>query len=71
VGEFSPVGRLFSFEQTLKITDVDQNCWATVFREKSYALVLTNNGFGQHLGDFFANSSGHPDGRTCTLSISQ
>jgi hypothetical protein len=30
------------------------------FRSKSYELILTQNGLGNILGDFFTNSSGHP-----------
>jgi hypothetical protein len=31
------------------------------FHGKSYALICQKNGLGNILGDFFTNSSGHPD----------
>jgi hypothetical protein len=34
--------------------------WATFFLGKIYVLILTKNGLGYILGDFFTNSSGHP-----------
>jgi hypothetical protein len=37
--------------------------WATSFHGKSCASVLTKNGSGFTLGDFFTNSSGHSDGK--------
>jgi hypothetical protein len=33
---------------------------ATVFHVKSHLSILTKNGLGYFLGDYFANSSGHP-----------
>jgi hypothetical protein len=41
-----------------KITEVGQ--MLKVMYVKSYGLVLTKNGAGYILGDFFTNSSGHP-----------
>jgi hypothetical protein len=35
--------------------------WATFVHGKGYAVILTKNGLGHILGDFFKNSSGHPD----------
>jgi hypothetical protein len=37
------------------------NLWPTFFHGKSCVLILTKNRFGQILGDFFTNPSGHPD----------
>jgi hypothetical protein len=37
--------------------------WATVIHFKNDALILTKNGLGYTLGDFFTNSSGHPVGK--------
>jgi hypothetical protein len=48
LGEFSPIGRLFSqgiFSKT----------------DKNYALIFANNWLGYILGDSFKSSSGHPD----------
>jgi hypothetical protein len=33
---------------------------ATIFSGKNYVLILTRNGLGYILGNFFKNSSGHP-----------
>jgi hypothetical protein len=33
----------------------------TFIHGKSYKLILTKNGLGHILDDFFTNSSGHPD----------
>jgi hypothetical protein len=35
--------------------------WAPFFHGKICALIFTRNGLGYILGDFFTNSSGHPD----------
>jgi hypothetical protein len=32
-----------------------KNNWATVFQSKSYVLILTKNGLGYILGDYFKN----------------
>jgi hypothetical protein len=34
--------------------------WATFISGTGYVLIGTNNGLGNILGDFVANSSGHP-----------
>jgi hypothetical protein len=34
---------------------------ATFFSTVEYVLILTKMGWGNILGDFFTNSSGHPD----------
>jgi hypothetical protein len=59
LGEFPPIGQLllWAFFENYIITP---NVWATLFRGKRYALILTTNGLGYSLGDFFNNSSGHP-----------
>jgi hypothetical protein len=35
--------------------------WPTIFHGKSYVLILAEKGPGYILGDYFKNSSGHPD----------
>jgi hypothetical protein len=74
LGEFSPIGRLFSlgscflwevvfFGQLfslgsfLKIIKAAQ---LLCLHGNIYVFVLTKNGLGYILGDFFTNSSGHP-----------
>jgi hypothetical protein len=36
------------------------NSWATCFHGASDVLIVTKNGLGYILGDFFTNSPGHP-----------
>jgi hypothetical protein len=55
LGEFSPIGRLFSSGSSA------QTFGQLFFRGKSYVLIWARNGLGYTLGDFLANSSGHPD----------
>jgi hypothetical protein len=44
---------------------------ATFYRGKIYAIILTKRGLGYILGEFFANSSGHPDMYTRNFIWSQ
>jgi hypothetical protein len=37
------------------------NSLSTFFHDTNYVLFFVKNVFGYRLGDFFANSSGHPD----------
>jgi hypothetical protein len=54
-GEFSPFGRLGSYFKYCT------NFWVTYFlHDKCCVLVLAEK-MGYILGNFFANSSGHPD----------
>jgi hypothetical protein len=45
---------------------------ASFFQGKSYVFILTKNGFGNILGAFFTNSTGHrwPDPETITIGDS-
>jgi hypothetical protein len=61
VGEFSPIGRLFSLGNFMKITEVAQIFSYFMPRQQNYVLIVTKTGSGCILGDFFTNSSGHPD----------
>jgi hypothetical protein len=60
LGEFSPIGSLFTLDNFWKITQkpkfVDY-----FFQRKSYMLIMLKNVFGYILGDFFTTSSGHPE----------
>jgi hypothetical protein len=38
------------------------NLWDYFFQSICPVFILTKNGFGYILGDFFTNSSGHPVG---------
>jgi hypothetical protein len=46
----------------LKVTEVTHIVGPFFTTEKSYALQLTRKGLGCVVGDFFSNSSGHPEG---------
>jgi hypothetical protein len=56
--DFSPIGRLFSFYSFWTITGVAKT-FCPFFHGEMYALILTKNGLGHILGDFFTTSSGH------------
>jgi hypothetical protein len=61
VGEFLPIGRLFTLGSGLKITE--EYIFGLLFPRyllHTYVFILSKNGFGSVLGDFFTNSSGHP-----------
>jgi hypothetical protein len=59
-GNFSPIGRLFTLGGIHKIIEVAKLFRATIFHGTSYVLMLTWNGLGCILGDFFTDPSGHP-----------
>jgi hypothetical protein len=68
LGEFSPIGRLFTFGSFVKITEVcSPNFWATFFHGEGYAFVLTKNRVGYFLGNYYAKSSGHSAGNCSKL----
>jgi hypothetical protein len=66
LGENSPKGWLFTMVSCSKIRKVATKFVLLFFKCKSYILTLTKNGLGYILGDFFPNSSGHPDRHVCT-----
>jgi hypothetical protein len=56
LGEFSPIGQLFSLGNVLKI-----HFLATFVHGKSFVLILIKKRVWSHLGMiFFTNASGHP-----------
>jgi hypothetical protein len=57
LGEFSPVGRLFTLGSFSEIAEVAPNFRAAIFSGKIYALILTFNGLGYILGDFFSSKT--------------
>jgi hypothetical protein len=57
-GEISPNARLFALGSFSKIYTSSPKLWATSFQRIDYVLILTKNGLGYILGDFFTNSSG-------------
>jgi hypothetical protein len=62
LGEFSPIGRLFTFGQWFENNISGANLWDTFFHGTSYLMILTKNGWAMYiLGVFFINASGHPD----------
>jgi hypothetical protein len=59
LGEFSPIGRLFTLCSFLKMTEVAQ-IFQTIFAIVKVSYILTfTNGLGYIIGDLFTNSSGH------------
>jgi hypothetical protein len=56
-----PIGRIFadwvivSFGQFLGKLQNESEHWATVIHGKNYVFILTKNGLGYTLGDFFTN----------------
>jgi hypothetical protein len=60
LGEFSPIGRLFSSSSFSKTTEVAQKILGYYFSGKNYVCILIKNGLGYILVDL-KNSSGHPD----------
>jgi hypothetical protein len=58
--EFSPTGQFFSLCSFLKVTEVAHIFGARSFHGKKFCIDFDKNGLGYILGDFFANSSGHP-----------
>jgi hypothetical protein len=67
LGEFSPIGRLFTLGCFFENYKISLNYWVTFFHGETCALTLTTNGLGYTLGDFFKNLSGHPACRLCCL----
>jgi hypothetical protein len=55
MGEFSPIGRLLSLGRLPKLTEVAKMFWAI-----HLCTHFNKSMLGYILGDFFANSSGHP-----------
>jgi hypothetical protein len=53
------------------MTEVAQFLWPLYFLGKSDEIILTKNGLGHILGDFFTNSSGHsaPRSKFVTFSL--
>jgi hypothetical protein len=45
------------------------NHWATFSHSTRYVLIFRKHGLGYILGDFFANSSGHPEGKQTLSSV--
>jgi hypothetical protein len=62
LGEFSPVGRFIPLGGLLKLTEV-AHLFVLLFTTLmvTYVLIFTKCGLGFNLGEFFTNSSGHPD----------
>jgi hypothetical protein len=69
LGKVSPNGRLFTSGRFSYITDVAQDFWTTLSLFIDFVLILTKNGLGYILGDFFTNPSGHPGQGNLDLSL--
>jgi hypothetical protein len=64
LGEFSPKFAqclIANFGKWFENYKSSAHLWGTFSHGTSYVLILTKNGLGYILGDFFTNSSGHPD----------
>jgi hypothetical protein len=59
--EFSTIGRLFAQGRFFENGRNSPNLPATICRDESQ-VILTENGLGFILGEFFTNTSGHPGG---------
>jgi hypothetical protein len=59
LGEFSPNARLFALGIFWKMTEIAHN-FGILFPNFRLCINFDKNGLGYILGDFFANSSGHP-----------
>jgi hypothetical protein len=59
--EFSPVGRVFTLGSFLKITEVAQILGQLFYTWQNVCSNFDKNVLGHIFGDFFTNSSGHPD----------
>jgi hypothetical protein len=68
LGEFLPIGRLFNLDSSFEKFRSSLNFWDNFVHGASYAMILTKNALGYILGDFFANSSGHPAHRAVHTS---
>jgi hypothetical protein len=64
LGEFRPIGRLFTLGSFCETYRNSTNTWATFLHCKICALIFAING----LGDFFTSASGHP-GRPATCYV--
>jgi hypothetical protein len=58
LGEVSLLGRLFSLGDYLRSIANSMATFSCIFM---YILILTYDVLGYTLGDFFTNSSGHPE----------
>jgi hypothetical protein len=66
LGEFSPIGRLFTLGSVMKITEVAKH-FGLLIKTETVMYSFDKKWVGQHFGLlFFSNSSGHP-GRLATI----
>jgi hypothetical protein len=72
LGEFSPLGRLFTLGSLLKLLIIREICIsnfrATFFLRKKWRINLAKMWVGQHAVCFFPHSSGH-SGRSIELDV--
>jgi hypothetical protein len=61
---FRPLNDYLLFGSFFENYECSPTFWATSFHSMGYESILAQNGFGYILGDFFANSSGHPECKT-------
>jgi hypothetical protein len=62
LGDFLPLGQVIALEVFSKITEVAHILLLLFYKVKVvYISFLTKNGLGYILGNFFTNSSGHPE----------
>jgi hypothetical protein len=65
IGQNFAYWAIVSFGQGFRKIRQSTDFWATLPHGEGEVLTVTNNGLGYILGDFFTNSSGHPDATTC------
>jgi hypothetical protein len=62
LGNISPFEWLLSLRSSEKIKEVHSHIFGRIFYHgNNYVLILTKTVLGYILGDFFTNSSGHPE----------
>jgi hypothetical protein len=61
LGEFSPIRFLFTLRSFFENYLSSANLWTPFSKCISHVFILPKNCLGCILGDFFTNSSGHPD----------
>jgi hypothetical protein len=64
IGRIFAQWAIFYFKQILENYKSRPHFCATFFPSTGYELILTENGLGNILGNFFTNSSGRPVHRT-------
>jgi hypothetical protein len=54
------IGKILGDLGSFLIIKIAPKVWKTIFLDNGYVLILTQNGSGYSLGEFFTNSFVHP-----------